>query len=167
LELSTRNSTRIETISNRTLDKNETELAPRLTEGEYFEGDAILIEVSRSRLESTCPNCGGSARERNGHFICNECGRIPETDHRLILEAVLKSNGREFTAVFSGNDAEALLGVREDYATNLISGKLENTLAESVKKQLRGRRLKIEGTVVEGSDTQLRIDVSHVEQVLN
>ena len=169
LELSTRSSTRIEIISDRTLlDKKEADSTPKLAEGEYFEGDAILIEASGIRLESTCPKCGGSARERNGHFICNECGRIPETDHRLILEAVLKSNGREFTAVFSGNDAETILGVGGDYATNLISGRLdENALVESVKKQFGGRRLRIDGTVIEGSDTRLIIDVSHFEQVLN
>ena len=169
LELSTRTSTKIETISDRTLlDKNENELTSRLAEGEYFEGDAILLEALGSRVESTCPNCGGSVRERDGRFICNECGRIPKPDHRLILEAVLKSNEREFIAVFSGNDAETLLGVGGDYATNLISGKLdENALTESVKKQLRGQRLKIEGIVVESSDIQLRIDVSHIEQVLD
>jgi uncharacterized Zn finger protein (UPF0148 family) len=114
-------------------------------------------------VENTCPNCGGHVRERDGSFICNECGRIPRANQRLILEAVLESNRREFTAIFSGNDAETLLGADYDYSTNLSSQGLENTLAESAKKQLKGRRLRIEGTVVESSATRLRIDVSLVE----
>jgi replication factor A1 len=169
LELSTRTFTKIETISDKTLlDSSENESASRFSEGEHFEGDAILLEASRSTVENTCPNCGGNVRERDGSFICNECGRIPRANQRLILEAVLESNGREFTAVFSGNDAETLLGADYDYSTNLISQGLdENTLVESAKKQLKGRRLKIEGTVVESSATRLRIDVSRVEQFLN
>ncbi len=169
LELSTRTFTKIETISDKTLlDSSENESASRFSEGEHFEGNAILLEASRSTVENTCPNCGGNVRERDGSFICNECGRIPRANQRLILEAVLESNGRELTAVFSGNDAETLLGADYDYSTNLISQGLdENILVESAKKQLKGRRLKIEGTVVESSATRLRIDVSRVEQFLN
>ena len=166
LELSTRNSTKIAVLSEKTLlDRSENETASKFSEGEHFEGDTIFLEASKSIVENTCPSCGGNVRERDGRFVCNECGRIPRANQRLILEAVLESNGREFTAVFSGNDAETLLGVDCEYAANLIlQGHDGNILVESATKKLKGRHLKIEGTVTESSVAKLRIDVSRIEE---
>ena len=167
LELSTRSVTKVEVLSDETggverpLDGEH-----GLVEGDVYQGDARLIEPSECRVEVVCPSCGGPVRELNGRFVCNECGRVPEVRRRLVVEADMEGNGRRFRAVFSGEDAEKLLGMKGDFVWNLISQSLDNNAPlELTRKKLRGQLLRLEGTVAESSMARFKVLVSRFEPV--
>jgi replication factor A1 len=170
LELSTRSMTKLEILTAEGMLSTEKPGAededPRLTEGDSYQGEALLVEPAEFRMEDVCPSCGGPLREMTGRYICDECGRVPEAQHNLVVEADLESGSRKFRAVFTGEDAEKLLGMKGSFAKNLVfQSQNDNAPLELTRKKLRGQRLKLEGTVVDSSPTHFRVRVSHFERV--
>ena len=102
----------------------------------------------------------------SGQYVCNECGRVLEAQHNIVVEADLESRGKRLRAVFSGEDAEKLLGMKGSFAQSLVSqSENDNAPLELAQKKLRGQRLKLEGTVVDRSPTHFRVRVRRFERV--
>jgi len=168
LELSTRSSTKVEALPDEALGTEESRAGDEhgLVEGDLYEGEAQLTELSECRIETTCPSCGGPVREVSGRLICNECGRVPELRRRIVVEADMEGGGRKFRAVFAGEDAEKLLGMKGDFVWNLISQSLDNKAPlELTRKKLRGQRLRLEGTVTGSSMARFKVLVSRFERL--
>ena len=170
LELSTRSVTKLEIITGEDLPSTgklgAEDEDQRPIEGDSYQGEALLVEPIECRIEDVCPSCGGPLRGMSDQYVCNECGRVLEAQHNIVVEADLESRGKRLRAVFSGEDAEKLLGMKGSFAQNLVSqSKNDNAPLELARKKLHGQRLKLEGTVVDRSPTHFRVRVRRFERV--
>ena len=167
LELSTRSATKIEVLAGETEGYGPIgDDGHGFADGEYYESEAQLIAASTCEVEDLCPNCGSQVHKLDGQLICNECGRLTDVNHRLVLEAEMETEGKKFTAVFKGDDAESLLGMKEDNVRNLISQSLdENASIELARRKLRSQRLRIKGTIAGSSSANFKVLVSRFEQL--
>jgi replication factor A1 len=167
LELSTRSITKVEALSeSREVGEPSVDDEHGLVEGDPYEGEAQLVELSECRVEATCPSCGRPVRELSGRLVCNECGRVPDVRRRIVVEADMEGGGRRFDAVFAGEDAENLLGMKGDFVWNLISQSLDNKAPlELTRKKLRGQRFRLEGTIAGSSMARFKVLVSHFERL--
>ena len=94
-----------------------------IKEGSFCELRASMLKVfeRKNPLFNICPECEGRVEEKNGVFSCAEHGNV-KPKQRLIVSGVVDDGSGNIRAVFFGDQAEKILGMKTDEVLNFASG---------------------------------------------
>ncbi|MFQ6051127.1 MAG: DUF2240 family protein [Candidatus Hydrothermarchaeota archaeon] len=135
-----------------------------ITQEGFYEIRGMLIHLyDRKPLYHACPICKRGARQEDGEFVCENCGKI-EPEPRLVISGMIDDGTANIKVVFFGKVAEDLLKIKAEELEDSI--KKDSEIFEIKKEEILGKEYILSGkTNIDDFTGQLEFRVGKISDV--
>ncbi len=121
----------------------------KVREGNFVSVRGTIVQIIHQKsVYDSCPKCYKKVSQSNSTITCPKCGKISQSEPRLIAKIVIDDGTENIRASLIGGSAEKLFGIAGSAAKTLIteSGN-EDEPVRQVEEKLLGKEIVLSGRI--------------------